>query len=179
MFTFLLVVELMSGIFQTVIKTITRGTISHFSLKCLFQFAGVISEVPAENTILSPFFISTSKISGNIKVFIEVIASFLFFRIFNSTIPVGLEMELTFFVQLHIQFRITGIHTSFNTIFHQLILAACLRIFVSVLAHTSESKERPEAQSCCRMRIKQSITKPRPGCALGGKRSHAVSGGPT
>ena len=37
MFIFLLVMELMSGIFQTVVKAITWGTISYFSLKCLFQ----------------------------------------------------------------------------------------------------------------------------------------------
>ena len=37
MFTFLLIVILVSRIFQTVIKTITRCTISHFRLKCLFQ----------------------------------------------------------------------------------------------------------------------------------------------
>ena len=40
MFVFLLVMELMSGILQAVIKAITRGTISHFSLKCLFQSTG-------------------------------------------------------------------------------------------------------------------------------------------
>ena len=40
MFVFLLVMELMSGILQTMVKAITRGTIKHFSLKCLFQSTG-------------------------------------------------------------------------------------------------------------------------------------------
>ena len=67
-------------------------------------------------------------------------------------------MELTSLVQLHEQFRITGIHTSLDTIFHKLIIAACLRILVSVLSHAPESEERSEAQSRRRMCVQQSIT---------------------
>ena len=62
MFIFLLVMELMSGIFQTVVKAITWG---YDQLLQPQMFVSVYEELllkfPAENTILSPFFISTSK----------------------------------------------------------------------------------------------------------------------
>ena len=60
----LLVVELVRRVFQTVVKAVTRSAVGHLGLKSLLQLAGEISEIPAEKTTFSPFFISTSKYPG-------------------------------------------------------------------------------------------------------------------
>ena len=51
---------------------------------------------------------------------------------------------------------------AFNAILYQLIVAACLRIFVRVLAHTAECQERAESECSCRMGIDQGITNQNP-----------------
>ena len=98
------------------------------------------------------------KVAGNIKVLIEIITTFLLLGIFNTSIPVGLEMEFILLVQLHEQFRITGIHTGLDTIFHQLIIPTGLRILVRIFAHTAESQEGTETQCRGRMGIDKRIT---------------------
>ena len=71
-------------------------------------------------------------------------------------------MKFILFVQLHIKFRITGIHTGFNAIFHQLVVTACLRILVRVFAYAAECQERTEPERCCRMGIDQGVTNQNP-----------------
>ena len=102
MFVFLLVMKLVSGILQTVVKAITRGTISYFSLKCLFQSTGSHFRSSGREYDALPFLYIHLKITGNIKIFIEVIPTLLFFRVFNTPIPIRHEMKLTLFIQLHI-----------------------------------------------------------------------------
>ena len=51
----LFVMELVGRIFQTVVEAIPRSTVFRFRLKGLLQLRGEISEIPAENTMLSPF----------------------------------------------------------------------------------------------------------------------------
>ena len=158
----LLVVELVRRVFQTVVKAVTRSAVGHLGLKSLLQLAGGnLGNTGGEDNAF-PFLYINFKISRHIKVFIEVISAFLFFRILNTTIPVRLEVELILFVELHEQLRITGIHAGFNAILYQLVVAACLRIFVRVLAHTAECQERAESECSCRMGIDQGITNQNP-----------------
>jgi hypothetical protein len=132
----LLVVKLVRRVFQTVVKTVTRSAVGHLGLKSLLQLAGRnLGDTGGEDNAFH------FKISRHIKVFVEVISAFLFFGILDTTIPVRLEVELILFVELHEQLRITGIHAGFNAILYQLVVAACLRIFVRVLAHTANARK--------------------------------------
>ena len=150
--------ELMCRILQTVIETVTRCTIFHFRFKCLFQFTrGNFRYTGRENNALAFLYIHF-EISGNIQVFVEVITTFLFLRILNATIPVRLVVKLIFLIQLHEELGIAGIHTSFYTIFYQLVVAVCLWIFVRIFAHTTKRQERAETKCGCRMGIYQGIT---------------------
>ena len=67
-------------------------------------------------------------------------------------------MKFVLFVQLHIKFRITRIHTGFNTVFHRLVITACLCIFVRVFAYATECQKGTEPKCCCRMGIDQGVT---------------------
>ena len=154
----LFIVELMSRILQAVEETVARSAICNFRFEHLFQFTGIRFRDTGRKDNALAFLDVHFKIAGNVKVFIEIVATFLFFRILNSSIPVGLEMELVFLVQLHEQLRITWIHTSLYTIFYQLIVPTCLGILMRVFAYTTKSQERPEAQGCGRMGIDQSVT---------------------
>lgn len=67
MFFSLLIMKLVRRVLETMIETVTRGTVGNFSLESLFQFTRRDLGNPAEKTILSPFFISTSKYPGTYK----------------------------------------------------------------------------------------------------------------
>ena len=89
------------------------------------------------------------EVTRYIEVFVEVITSFLFLRIFHTTIPVWLEYKFILLVELHVQIWITSIHTSLDTIVHYTIFTASCWVFVSILTYTAESQERTETQSSC------------------------------
>jgi len=133
-----------------------------FCFKYLFQTSGRYFGNTGRKDDTFTFLDIHFEIAGYIKVFVEIVSSFLFFRILDTPIPVGVKMEFIFLVQLHEQFRIAGIHTGFYTVFHQLIVTACLCIFMGILPHASESQKWPETQGCCRMGVDQSITNQNP-----------------
>src|SRR3712207_5875188 len=101
MFSSLMVVELMRRILETVIKTVARSTIGHFSLKHLFQPTRRNFRCSRREYNALSFSNIHFEISRNVKIFIKIVSAFLFFRVLNSTIPIGLVMEFTFLVQLH------------------------------------------------------------------------------
>ena len=147
----LFVEELMSCIYQAMLKIITRGAFFHFLFKGLLQRSCTCFRNTSRKynafTLLDIYF----KIPRNIEILIKVVTSFLFFRILYTTIPVRLEMKLILFIKLHKEFGISRIHTCLYTIIHFLIITTCLRIFMCILADTTESQKRTKTESSGRM----------------------------
>ena len=122
-FITLLVQELMSSVYQTVFKAITRSTSVCFLCKQFVQsFRFNFRDTTREHNrlILGDFHF---KISRNIQVFVKIIPAFLLFCIFYTSVPVGLEMKIIIFTHLHVQIGISRIHASFQTIFNFIVMA--------------------------------------------------------
>ena len=123
---------------QAMSESIARCTFFNLVFKSLFQRTGSYFRNPTGKDDAFPFLYLNFKISGNIQIFVKVIASLLLFRIFDTPIPIRQIMKLILFVQLHIQFRIARIHTGFDTIRHNLIFATGLGILVCIFTDTAK-----------------------------------------
>lgn len=66
-FVFLFIQKLVCSVDQTMLKSIARRTFFNLVFECFFNVRVPISETPPEKTILSPFFISTSKYPGTYR----------------------------------------------------------------------------------------------------------------
>ena len=97
------------------------------------------------------------KIAWHQEVFSRLIATFTFFWIIQTTIPIGLIVEFVFCCSLHVEFGITFIHTHLDTIFHRFVSSVCHTIFMSPLSHAAESQEGFQAKCGRRMRFEQSV----------------------
>ena len=158
MFISLLIMELVSRILQAMIETITRSTVGNLRIKYLFQLTGSDLGCSGRKDNTFTFLDIYLKIPRHVEIFIKIVSTFLLFRILDSPIPVRLKNKFTFLIQLHKQLRITGIHTSLDTILYNLIIAARLRVLMRIFTHTAESQKRSETQGGSRMRVKQCIT---------------------
>ena len=153
-----MVVELVGRVLQAVEEAVARSAVFHFSSKGLLELACVdFADAGREDNAFALLDVHF-EVARYVEVFIEVVATFLLLRILDATIPVGLEMEGVFLVELHEEFGITRVHAGLDTVLNLLVFAAGLCVFMGVLAHAAESQEGAEAQGGSRVGIYQCVT---------------------
>jgi len=138
-FTLLLIKELVSSIDKTVFKIISRSTLLYFMFKQFQQILCITVRNTTREYDTFAFLDIQFEITRYIQVLIKVITTFLFLRILYASIPIWLINKFRFFVKLHIQLRITRIHTGLYTILNLIIMSASLGILMSILSNTTES----------------------------------------
>ena len=84
------------------------------------------------------------KVTRHIEIFIGRITTFLLFRIFQSTVPIRLEVEYIALRELHEERRIAGIHAGADAVVHLLVRPVRNGVLVCELPYAAESKERTE-----------------------------------
>ena len=157
-FAILTVGELVGCVYQTVLEVIAGSTLIHllfeefFQSACLYLFCAC-----CEDNALSLLYLHF-EVSGNVEVLVEVVSSLLFFGVFQSTIPIGLEFKLVLLVELHIEVGVTGVHTGLDTVVHLLVIAVYVQILVCVLAYAAECEERTESQCGRRVCVHQCVS---------------------
>ena len=104
-----------------------------------------LSDAAGEDHALAFLYLQL-EIAGHVEVFVEVVSPFLLLGVFDAAIPVGQEVKLVFLVQLHEQLGITRVHARLDAVRDGLVVAACLRILVSVFTHTAKRQERAQAE---------------------------------
>ena len=77
--------------------------------------------------------------------------------ILDTVIPIRLIHELRFFVELHEKFRITGIHTSFDTVRYLLIRLIGIPVDTRKFLDAAKRHKRTKTQQSSRMGVYQSI----------------------
>ena len=117
--------ELVSCRYKTVIEVVARNTICHLVIEHLLQCVGFGSRCGSSKNDALTFLDMHLEVARNIKVFIGSIATFLFFRILHTTIPVGLEDKLILFVKLHVEIRVACIHTCLDAVVHGMVFTRC------------------------------------------------------
>lgn len=125
-------------------KIVTRRTVIYFFVKRCFIVLVLISEVEAANTILSPFFMFISNIRGHIGLQHKNSRVLALSDIRCHDTNQG-QNKFICLAKLHIEIRITCIHTSFNTIVNHLKVAAGCIVLMRALVNTSKCHERLES----------------------------------
>ena len=151
--------ELVGGINETMEEIVAWCAALHFLLKQLRQLARLYLTRRSGKDDTLTFLYRHLEISRHVEILVRGVATFLLFRILDATIPVGIEDELVFLAELHVEIRIAGIHACTDTIIHFVVSPAGGGVLVSELTHAAESHERAEAQCRCRMAIDEGVTK--------------------
>ena len=151
------IVELMGSVDQTMKEIVARTTRLYFFAEELLQLFRIAGRGRCREHDPLSFLDVQLEISGHIEIFIGRIATLTFFRILHPAIPIGLEHKLIVFRELHVQLRITWVHTCLDALVHLRKVSAGRRIFVRELSNATECQERFETQSGFRVCIQQRI----------------------
>ena len=153
-----LVVELVCGILEAVIEIVSRGTLIGLDCECAFESLGAdLLDAGREDYALT-FLYRHLKVTGHIKVLIELISALQLLGVFKLAVPVGTEHKLTLLAELHEQLGVSGIHGGGYTVLNLAVLTAGVAVLMSELAHAAECQERLESQCGLRVAVHQGIS---------------------
>ena len=147
----------MCSIHQAMEEIIARCTFIHLFIKEFLQAGSLDFRCSCSKDDRLAFLDIHLEISWHIEVFIRSITSLLLLRVFHPTIPIWAEFKLVLLGELHIEIRITCIHTGLDAMIYLRIITRCGSILMSKLTDTAESQKRTETKGCSRMAVYQGI----------------------
>ena len=146
-----LVMELVCGVLEAVIEIVTRGTLVSLNCECTLESLGTdLLDAGREDYALT-FLNGHLKISGNVKVLVELISALQFLGVLELAVPVGTEHELALLAELHEQLGVSRVHRGGYAVLNLAVLTAGVAVLMSELAHAAECQERLETQSGLRV----------------------------
>ena len=138
--------ELVGGVHQGVVEVVARGAGLNLVFAQVSQRLGVyLAQSGGEHHALALCDIKL-EVTGNVKVFGTAVAALHFLIILEVAIPIGLEVELVFNVQLHVKLGIAGIHAGCYAVLYFAIAAVGTVVLMGELSYASKCEERLQAQ---------------------------------
>jgi len=154
---FVLDMELVCGVDQTVEEIIAWRALVGLFLEERSECAHFVFRGRGGKDDAFSFADGHFEVSGNVEVLIAGISSLLLFGIFDAAVPVGLEDELHFTGELHVEIGIARIHAGLYAVFDLGIVSAGHTVLVCELSDASEGEEGPELQCSGRVCVIESV----------------------
>ena len=134
----LAVVELVGGGDQTMVEVVAGHAQVYLLLEKALQRARLDGLRRGGEDDALVLLDGNLEIAWHVEVLVGGVATLLLLRVLDATVPVGLEDELAFLVELHVEVGIAGVHAGLDAVLHLVILTAGHAVLVRELPHRAE-----------------------------------------